>query len=55
MSKREKKFICGPIFTKFGTEVSCGTLTTGKILKSGYHDKGCYGDQKSFSQLKYIT
>ena len=40
MSKRENCFIYGPIFTKFGMKVRNGTLMTGKILRSGYHDNG---------------
>ena len=30
-----------------------GTLATGKILMLGYLGKGCYGDEKKFSILKY--
>ena len=30
-----------------------GTLTTGKILRSGYLGNGCHGDEKTFSILKY--
>ncbi len=30
-----------------------GTLTTGKILRFGYLGNGCYGDEKTFSNLKY--
>ncbi len=29
------------------------TLTTGKILRSGYFGNGCHGDEKSFYILKY--
>ena len=38
---------------KFGTEMGHGTLTTGKILRSGYLGNGCYGDEKTFPILKY--
>ncbi len=53
MSKRGKFFIYSPIFTKLGMKVCHGTLTTEKILRSGYHDDGCQGEQKTFSRLKY--
>ncbi len=38
---------------KVGREMGHGTLTTGKILRSGYLGNGCYGDEKTFSILKY--
>ncbi len=37
----KKNFVYSPIFTKFGIRVGIWTLTTGKILMSGYHDNGC--------------
>ncbi len=40
-SQRKKNFVYSPIFTKFGMKVGLGTLTTGKILMSGYHGNGC--------------
>ena len=55
MSKLGNFFIYSPILLKFGMKVCCGTLMTGKILRSGFHDNGCQGDQKTFSQLKNIT
>ncbi len=41
-----------PIPTKFGMKVGHGTLTTGKILRSGYLGNGCYGDEKMFLILR---
>ncbi len=41
----------GPITTKIGRKMGHGTLTTGKILRSGYLGNGCYGDEKMFSIL----
>ncbi len=40
-SQRKNFFVYSPIFTKFGMKVGLRTLTTGKILMSGYHDNGC--------------
>ena len=33
-------------------KVGHGTLTTGKILRSGYLGNGCYGDEKMFLILR---
>ncbi len=33
-------------------KVGHGTLTTGKILRSGYLGNGCYGDEKTFLILR---
>ncbi len=38
---------------KFGMKMGHWTLTTGKILRSGYLGNGCHGDEKMFSMLKY--
>ena len=40
---------------KVGRNMGHGTLTTGQILRSGYGylGNGCYGDEKTFSILKY--
>ncbi len=40
-------FIFAQIWMKFGTKVGHGTLTTGKILVSGYLGNGCHGDEKN--------
>ena len=46
-------FNFGPILTKFGVKVGHGTLTTGKILRSGYLGNCCHGNEKMFLILKY--
>ena len=46
-------FNFGQIPTKFGMKVGHWTLTTGKILRSGYLGNGCHGDEKIFPILKY--
>ncbi len=38
------------LFTKSDMEVGHRTLITRKILRSGYLDNGCHGNQKTFSQ-----
>ncbi len=35
------------ISTKVGRKMGRGTLTTEKILRSGYLGNGCYGDEKN--------
>ncbi len=44
-------FIYGPILTKSHMKVGLRTPITGKILRSSYHDNGCHGNQKLFSQF----
>ena len=34
-------------------KVGLRTLMTGKILRLGYLDNGCHGEQKTFPQLSY--
>ncbi len=36
-----------------GIKVGHGTLTAGKILRSGYLGNCCHGDEKMISILKY--
>ena len=38
---------------KLGMKVDLRTEKSEKYQKSGYLDNRCYGDQKTFSQLKY--
>ena len=45
-------FNFGPIPTRFGMKVGHGPLKTGKILRSGYLGKGCYGDEKTLLILR---
>ncbi len=41
---------------KVGRKMGHGTLTTGKVLRSGYLGNGCYGDEKRslFSMIPLI-
>ena len=41
MLQRKEIFVYSPVLTKLGRRLGLWTLTTGKILTSGYYDNGC--------------
>ncbi len=47
------ELICIPRTFEYMESWGHGTLTTGKILRSGYLGNGCHGNEKMFLILKY--